>query len=109
MLLLQLPIELLNYIAEHLPSKALTQLCLTCHSMHMAILPSLYSHVQLSFRSHIKQLEYGLQVSPYLADTISKYTRKLTLVSRQSGTHWVANDVRFFLQIAQHVESLYFH
>ncbi|GAB5589721.1 hypothetical protein Unana1_04621 [Umbelopsis nana] len=75
----------------------------------MAILPSLYSHVQLSFRSHIKQLEYGLQVSPYLADTISKYTRKLTLVSRQSGTHWVANDVRFFLQIAQHVESLYFH
>lgn len=109
MLLLQLPIELLNYIADQLPSKALTQLCLTCHSLHMAILPSLYSHVQLSFRSHIKQLEYGLQVSPYLADIIRQCARKLTLVSRQSGTQWVASDVRFLLQVAQRVESLHFH
>ncbi|KAG2185283.1 hypothetical protein INT44_002073 [Umbelopsis vinacea] len=75
----------------------------------MAILPTLYGHVQLSFRSHIKQLEYGLQVSPYLANTIRQCTRKLTLVSRQSGTHWVANDVRFLLQITQRVESLHFH
>lgn len=107
--LLQLPLELLNYIADQLPSKALTQLCLTCHDLHMAVLPTLYAHIQLSFRSHIKQLEYGLQVSPYLANTINQCTRKLTLVSRQSGTHWVANDVRFLLQIAQRVESLHFH
>jgi hypothetical protein len=109
MVLLQLPLELLNYIADQLPSKALTQLCLTCRELHMAILPTLYAHVQLSFRSHIKQLEYGLQVSPYLANTINQSTRKLTLVSRQSGTHWVANDVRFLLQIAYRVESLHFH
>ncbi|CAM0137421.1 hypothetical protein VKS41_003219 [Umbelopsis sp. WA50703] len=109
MCILQLPIELLNNIAERLPSKSLTQLCLTCHALHLAILPTLYSHIQLSFRSHIKQLEYGLQVSPYLADIIRKSTRKLTLVSRQSGTHWVANDVRFLLPVVQRVESLYFH
>ncbi|KAJ2964156.1 hypothetical protein NQZ79_g1021 [Umbelopsis isabellina] len=109
MCILQLPIELLNNIAERLPSKSLTQLCLTCHALHLAILPTLYSHIQLSFRSHIKQLEYGLQVSPYLADIIRNSTRKLTLVSRQSGTHWVANDVRFLLPMAQRVESLYFH
>ncbi|KAI8579935.1 hypothetical protein K450DRAFT_239798 [Umbelopsis ramanniana AG] len=108
-LLFQLPLELLNYIADQLPSKALAQLCLTCHDLHMAILPTLYAHVQLSFRSHIKQLEYGLQVSPYLANTINQCTRKLTLVSRQSGTHWVANDVRFLLQITHRVESLHFH
>src|ERR1700754_69846 len=104
MLLLQLPIELLNNIAGQLPSKSLTQLCLTCRTLGMTILPILYSHVQLSLRSQIKQLEYGIQVSPYLAETIQQSTRKVTLVSRQSGTHWVANDVRFLLQVAQNVE-----
>lgn len=94
MLLSQLPPELLYHVLNLLPQSTISRLCLTCTEIHKACLPVLYSHLRLSFRSHIRQLESGLRQRPFLRQTLEKYTKQLTLVCRQSGSHWLITDLQ---------------
>ncbi|ORY97516.1 hypothetical protein BCR43DRAFT_489913 [Syncephalastrum racemosum] len=103
----RLPTELLHAIFRLLPRSSLTHLCLTNRFLHEACLPVLYCHLELSFRSHIRQLMTGLQ-RPLLRDTIQQHTKHLTLVCRQSGSQWLVVDLQHLFRMIQHVHTLTF-
>ncbi|KAF1805901.1 hypothetical protein FB192DRAFT_1276306 [Mucor lusitanicus] len=57
---------------------------------YQLFLPRLYRHVELGHRTHIKQLEQGLQTNTYLKETVKAHTQILTLKCRQGGnSHWL--------------------
>lgn len=103
----RLPTELLHAIFRLLPKPALARLCRSNRFLHEACLPVLYCHLELSFRSHIRQLMTGLQ-RPLLRDTIQQHTRHLTLVCRQSGSHWLVADLQHLFCMIRHVHTLTF-
>ncbi|KAI9497044.1 hypothetical protein BDB00DRAFT_868878 [Zychaea mexicana] len=104
--LYQLPPELLQQILHRLPRSSLAQLCLTAQRFYELCLPKLYRHLNLSFRSHIHQLEMGLQHRPLLRDTVARHTKELTLVCRQSGSNM--SDLTKLLPKLPHVHTLTF-
>ncbi|KAI8646293.1 hypothetical protein BD408DRAFT_410516 [Parasitella parasitica] len=104
--LLQLPNELLQMIASHLPRQSLARLCSTSMAGYQLFLPKLYRHVELGHRNHIKQLEQGLQRNLYLKETVNLHTQILTLKCRQGGnSHWL---VMSLLEQLSNIRCLYF-
>ncbi|CAO3617077.1 unnamed protein product [Mucor fragilis] len=106
MQLLQLPNELLQMISSHLPRQSIARLCSTSIAGYQLFLPRLYRHVELGHRTHIKQLEQGLQANTYLKETVRAHTQILTLKCRQGGnSHWLI--ISLFEQLPN-VRRLYF-
>ncbi|GAN01957.1 hypothetical protein MAM1_0014c01394 [Mucor ambiguus] len=90
MQLFQLPNELLQMISTYLPRQSIARLCSTSIAGYQLFLPRLYRHVELGHRTHIKQLEQGLQTNTYLKETVKAHTQILTLKCRQGGnSHWL--------------------
>lgn len=85
-MLLRIPTELLQEILHNLSRSTLTRLCLVNRQAYQLCLPVLYAHLELSFRCHIRQLDWGIQHRPFLRETIEQHTKQLTLVCRQSGS-----------------------
>ncbi|KAL9545553.1 hypothetical protein MBANPS3_007088 [Mucor bainieri] len=105
MQLLQLPNELLQMISTHLPRQSIARLCSTSIAGYQLFLPQLYRHVELGHRTHIKQLEQGLQSNTYLKETVKAHTQILTLKCRQGGnSHWLI--ISLFEQLPNKVRQV---
>ncbi|SAM05388.1 hypothetical protein [Absidia glauca] len=106
-MLATLPSELLCHIYSFLPHPShINQVSLTCRSLYSSALPTLYSTVILSFRTHIRQLEKGLSHGGLLSTIVRHYTKTLVLTCKQSGHHRLIQDVRSLLHHVPGVQSL---
>ncbi|KAG1445109.1 hypothetical protein G6F56_010027 [Rhizopus delemar] len=81
-----LPNELIQAITQYLPIKYVAALCLTSKSSYQIFLPTLYKHIILGHRLHLKQLEQGLSRNIFLKKTASQCTQQLTLKCQQGGS-----------------------
>ncbi|KAG0168152.1 hypothetical protein DFQ28_004441 [Apophysomyces sp. BC1034] len=108
-MLLQLPPELLHHVLSQSTRATVAQLCLTCHRGYELCVPVLYAHVELGFRNHFQQLEAGLHRRLLLRQTVERYTKRLSLVYRQSGSHWLVTDVQSLFIELPNVVTLTFN
>ncbi|KAI7855090.1 hypothetical protein BDC45DRAFT_506527 [Circinella umbellata] len=106
--LYQLPPELIQQILHHLPKYSLAQLCLTTQRLYEICLPVLYTHLELSFRCHIHQLEMALQHRPFLRDIVRRHTKHLTLICRQSGSDMMNDFEKLLLQFLPQIHTFTF-
>ncbi|KAF7726574.1 hypothetical protein EC973_008619 [Apophysomyces ossiformis] len=105
MLLFHLPAELLSSLLYLLPRQSLANLCLTCRLAYELCLPTLYSHLALSRRAHVRQLEHGADTRSVLRETMATSVRTLSLISGQNG-HWLVSDLHSLLRKLPNVHTL---
>ncbi|KAI9278801.1 hypothetical protein BDA99DRAFT_493174 [Phascolomyces articulosus] len=105
-LLLQLPQELLQLLFLLLPQQALARFSQTCHLAYDLSSPTLYSHVRVGFRAHVRQLEQGIKKRPKLKELLETYTRTLTLKNHTSSNLWFARDFAGLLTATCNVRVL---
>ncbi|KAF7724393.1 hypothetical protein EC973_001118 [Apophysomyces ossiformis] len=108
-MLLRLPPELLHCLLSLLGRSAIAQLCLTCHRGYELCLPVLYAHIELELRSHFQQFLNGLQQHLRLKNAVKLYTKKISLVGRQSNSHWLVADFRSLPIELPNVSTVIFH
>lgn len=104
--LLQLPPELLRLIFLYLPRQSLARLCLTCHQAYTICLPTLYAHVHLGLRAHVRQLEQGVYQRGELREAMQSYTHQLTMTNQQNCNMWMARDFAWLFSAAVNVRVL---
>lgn len=94
-MLTYLPPELHSHIYDLLPKSSINQVSLACRSLYASALPTLYSTLVLSVKSHIRQLEAGLQDhNGFLYQVILHHTKELVLKCKQSGQCRLLFDIR---------------
>ena len=106
--LYQLPPELIQQVLYRLPKYSLAQLCLTAQRLNRICLPELYTHLELSFRCHIHQLEMALHNRPFLRDIVRRNTKHLTLICRQSGSDMMNDFEKLLFQFLPQVHTFTF-
>ncbi|KAG2228156.1 hypothetical protein INT45_009202 [Circinella minor] len=106
--LYQLPPELIQQIVHYLPKYSLAQLCLTTQRLYEICLPVLYTHLELSFRCHIHQLEMALQHRPFLRDIVRRHTKHLTLICRQSGSDMMNDFEKLLFRFLPQIHTFTF-
>ncbi|CAO3598970.1 unnamed protein product [Absidia cylindrospora] len=103
----RLPPELLCHVYHLLPQPSVNQVSLTCRSLYASALPVLYATVVLSHRTHIRQLETGLQKTDgVLRQVLQDHTTELVLKCKQSGQYRLLFDSRPLLSQLPHLRSL---
>ncbi|KAG2219383.1 hypothetical protein INT45_006091 [Circinella minor] len=104
--LLQLPQELLQLVFVMLPRQSLARFSQTCHLAYDLTSPTLYSHLQIGFRTHVRQLEEGIQRNNKLKEIMQTHTRNLTLKNHASNNLWLARDFADLLTATYNVRVL---
>ncbi|KAI9281647.1 hypothetical protein BY458DRAFT_499274 [Sporodiniella umbellata] len=98
-----LPNELIEAITSYLPINCIAALCLTSKESYLVFLPTLYRHIILGHRLHIKQLILGLSRNSYLKKVASQYGQMLTLKCSQEGTDHRWKEILEQLPNVQHL------
>lgn len=104
--LLQLPPELLRLVFLYLPRQSLARLCLTCHQAYTICLPTLYAHVHLGLRAHVRQLEQGVYRREELRQAMQSYTQQLTMTNQQNCNMWMARDFAWLFSATVNIRVL---
>lgn len=104
--LLHLPPELLRLVFLYLPRQSLARLCLTCHQAYTICLPTLYAHVHLGLRAHVRQLEQGVYRREELRQAMQSYTQQLTMTNQQNCNMWMARDFAWLFSATVNIRVL---
>lgn len=91
--ILSWPPELLEHVLEYLGQADLARFCLTSERAYALCLPALYRHLQLDYKTHLCQLEQGVERRPLLKCTLEGVTRRLTISNtRNRNPLWLAHS-----------------
>lgn len=107
-MLIKLPTEVIGHIQELLSRRDICQLTVTCKTLYKKNVPFLYSHLELGHHVHMRQLQQGIALEPFLKETILLHTRQLTLRSRQNGNNWRIQDLKRILGSSSRITTLIF-
>ncbi|RUS30604.1 hypothetical protein BC938DRAFT_479187 [Jimgerdemannia flammicorona] len=104
-----LPTELLSSILAYLTRKTLAHVSLTSRRLFLVARPHLYTHIRLSVRRHVKNLEHYCRVDPGLVDTLRNHVRRITFSCRHSEAQWLLTEARFLFRHTKRLEHIEFN
>jgi hypothetical protein len=104
----RIPLEILGQIQQNLSRRDVHQISATSKHLYSAIIPFLYTHLELGYLTHIRQLQQGLDNNPFLRNAISQNTKHLTLRSKQNGNRWRVQDLLKIIGAQTQIELLTF-
>ncbi|RUS20478.1 hypothetical protein BC937DRAFT_95113 [Endogone sp. FLAS-F59071] len=103
-----IPTELLSAIVAYLPRQTLVYVSLTSRRLFFVTRPHLYTHLRLSHRRHVVNLESSCLADPGLVETLRKHCRQVTFSCRHNEAQWLLTDARFLFAHTRRLERLQF-